>query len=97
MFFTIEFLAQHILGVGSQIEIERIFSLVGIFTNFRRCRLQTKNLKKLIFVNKNWPNDHRIGCKSPFNLVEFFERDIDLKEELENFEDEFKKDEVVEV
>ncbi len=32
------------------------FSLVGIFTNLRRCCLQTKNLKKLIFVNKNWPN-----------------------------------------
>jgi len=53
MFSTIEILAQHIFGVGSQIEIERIFSLVGIFTNFKRCRLQTKNLKKLIFVNKN--------------------------------------------
>jgi hypothetical protein len=44
MFSIIEFLAQHILGVGSQIEIERSFSLVGIFTNFRRCRLQTKEV-----------------------------------------------------
>ncbi len=39
----------------------------------------------------------RIRCKSPFNLVNFFERDIDLEEELEEFESDFEKDEVVEV
>ncbi len=48
------FLACQILGiVGSHIEIERIFSLVGIFTNLKRCRLQSDNLDKNIFVNKN--------------------------------------------
>ncbi len=59
--------------------------MVGIFTDLRRCRLQTNFFKRLIFVNKTWPNDHRIGCKSPFNLLEFLERDIDLKKELEEF------------
>jgi hypothetical protein len=34
---------------------------------------------------------------SPFNLLEFLERDVDLEEELKEFEDEFEKDEVVEV
>jgi hypothetical protein len=29
-----------------------------------------KNLDKVIFVNENWPNDLRIGCKAPSNLVE---------------------------
>jgi hypothetical protein len=54
MFSTICFLAQKILKiVGSQIEIEKIFSLPGILTNLRKCRLQSKNLKKLNFVNKN--------------------------------------------
>jgi hypothetical protein len=48
-------------------------------------------------VNKNWLIDPRVGCKSPFNLVEFFERDINLKKQLEKFEGEFKKDEIVEV
>jgi hypothetical protein len=48
----------------------------------------------LIFVNKNYPNDLRIGCKSPSNSVEFLEKDVDLEEELEG---EFQKDEVVEV
>jgi hypothetical protein len=56
--------------------------LVGILTNLRRCHLQTKCLEKLIFVNKNQPNDPRIGCKSPFNLLEFLERDINLEEDL---------------
>ncbi len=41
MFPTISFLARQILGiVGSQIEIERFFSLAGILTNLRKCRLQ---------------------------------------------------------
>jgi hypothetical protein len=51
----------------------------------------------LIFVNKIWPNDPKIRCKYPFNVIELLERDIDLEEQLEKFEGEFKKDEVVEV
>jgi len=84
--------------VGSQIETKRIFSFAGILTNLRRCHLQTKFLEKLIFVNKNWPNDLRIiGCESPSNLLDFLERDMALVHELEKFEGEFEKDEVVEV
>jgi hypothetical protein len=49
----------------------------------------------LIFVNKNYPNDLRIGYKSPSNLVEFLEKDVGLKEELEEFEGEFERDEIV--
>jgi hypothetical protein len=46
-FPTISFFAKQILGiVGSQIETECIFSLAGILTSFRRCRLQSKNLDK---------------------------------------------------
>jgi len=52
LFPIIVFLAPQILGiVGSQIDIKRIFSLVGILTNLRR----------LIFVSKNWPNVPRMG------------------------------------
>jgi hypothetical protein len=97
MFLTVGFLAEQILGViGFQIETKRIFSLFGILINFRRCRWLTENLEKVIFVNKNWPNDLKIGCKSPSNLVEFLERDVDLEKELEEFEGEFEKEEVVE-
>jgi hypothetical protein len=69
--------------VGSQIEIEKIFSLAGILMNLRRCRLQIENLEKLIFVNKNWLNDPRIRCKSPSNLLEFLEKNMNLEEEFE--------------
>jgi hypothetical protein len=51
----------------------------------------------LIFVNKNWPNDPRIGCKSPSNLLEFIEKDVNLEHDLGKFEGEFERDEVVEV
>jgi hypothetical protein len=56
-----------------------------------------KILNRLIFVNKNWPNDRRISCKSPFNLLEFLEKDTNLEEKLEKFEGESEKGEVVEV
>jgi hypothetical protein len=59
--------------------------------------MQTKNLENLIFINKNWPNDPRICCKSPSNLVEFLEKNVNLKEEFKKFEGEFEKDEVVEM
>jgi len=80
MFPTIGFLVHRILSIISpQIEIERIFSLVGIFTNFKKCRLQLDNLDKWIFVNKNWPSDLRIDCKPFSNLVELIEIDGELK------------------
>jgi hypothetical protein len=71
--------------------------LVEILTNLRRCRLQTKNLEKFIFVNKNWPKDPKIRCKSPSNLMEFLEKNVDLQEDLEEFKGEFEKDEVVQM
>jgi hypothetical protein len=76
MFPIVGFLAQQILGiVGSQIETKRIFSLVGILTNLRRCHLQLENYEKLIFVSKKWPNDTRANNKSPGDLVKFIEMD----------------------
>lgn len=57
----------------------RIFlSLVGILNKLWRCRLQIDNLEKLIFANKNCPNDHKAGCKSTFSLIEFIEIDGSL-------------------
>jgi hypothetical protein len=53
----------------SQIETKRIFSFINILTNLKICHLQMINLKKLIFVIKNWPNFLRVGYKSPSNLV----------------------------
>ncbi len=75
---------------------KKIFFLARILTNLRKCRLLTENLEKSIFVNKNWPNDLGIGCKSSSKLMEFLERDVDLEEELEEFEGEFEKEEIFE-
>ncbi len=38
------------------------------------------NLEKIFFVNKNWPNDLRIGCKPFYNLVKLIEVDVELEE-----------------
>ncbi len=39
------------------------FSLTNILNKFEHhWRLQTNNFDKLIFVNKNWPNDPKFGC-----------------------------------
>jgi hypothetical protein len=87
MFPIVDFYARKILGiVGSQIEMERIFFLIRIFTSFRRCHLQLENLEKLIFVNKSWPNDPRIDCKSSSSFVELINIDVDLEEEIKKFE-----------
>jgi hypothetical protein len=55
----------------------------------RRCHLQSDNLNKIIFVNKNWPRNHRVGCSSSSSLIELIEVDLALEEELEQYESEF--------
>ncbi len=98
MFPTIGFCARQILGiVGCQIETKKISSLAGILTSLKKCRLQSKNLDKLIFVNKNWLNDPKISCKSLSTLVDLIETNLNLKEEFEKFEGAFERDEVVEL
>jgi hypothetical protein len=83
MFSIIGFLACQILNiVGSQIELE-FFSLVNIFAKKSKCHLQSRNLGKLICVNKNWPNDSKIGCKPPSNLMELIQTYLDFKGVLE--------------
>ncbi len=98
-FRFVGFLAWQVLSiVKSQIETKRIFLLVGIFTNLRRCKLQTENLEKLIFINKKIvKRPQNRGCKSPFNLVKFIEMDGNLKKQFEQFEGDFERDEVSEL
>jgi len=98
MFLTIGFCTKQILKiVRSQIETKSIFSLARILTSLKRCCLQLKNLDKLIFVNKNWPNDPKIGCKSQSSLSDFIVSDLNLEEKFEKFEKAFEKAEVVEL
>jgi len=65
--------------------------LVEILISFRTCHLQSENLDKLIFVNKNWPNDLSIHYKFPSSLVDIIETNANLKEE---FEKTFEKNEI---
>ncbi len=63
-------LVKQILGIPiTQIEIERIFSIVGVLRALKRCRLQTNNLDKLIFIHKNWPFDPCVGYLKPFDFA----------------------------
>ncbi len=55
------------------------------------------NLEKLIFMNKNWPRDFRVDWKSLCNLVEVIEKDLNLKEKLQEFERVFEEDEVLDI
>jgi hypothetical protein len=54
-------------------EIERIFFLANILTNLKRYHLQSNNLEKLFFVNKNQLNGANLDCNFPFNLVELID------------------------
>jgi hypothetical protein len=44
-------------------------------------------------MSKNWPSDPRVGYKSPSNLVELIQINLDFEDELEKFEGSFERDE----
>jgi hypothetical protein len=77
------FVARQILDiVGSQIEVERVFNIVGICTNLRRSWLGIDNLEMLISIYKNWSNDARVGG-SP-SIEKFMEMEKILMDENED-------------
>jgi hypothetical protein len=43
----------------------------------------------------NWFDDYKVGCKSPFNLLELIRIDANLEKELEQFEKAFERHEIV--
>ncbi len=47
-------------------------------------------------MNKNWPNDARVGSKACNNLVQLICFELDLEHELDEFGDSFKQDELKE-
>jgi hypothetical protein len=56
-----------------------------------------KKLKNFDFVNKNWPNDPKDGCKVPSNLVELIQTYLGFEEELKEFKGLFKQDEIMDI
>ncbi len=59
--------------------------------------MQIKKFTKLIIVSKNWPNDPKVGCKSPSNSIEFTKMSGDLENELEQLEGDLERNEVFEL
>ncbi len=55
-------------------------------TNVRKYQLQSKNLDKLMFANKNCRNDSKAGCRGSSNLVKFVEMNVNLEKQLKFFE-----------
>ncbi len=73
-FPNVSFLAKYILGIlGSQIEIERVFSFTGVLITLRCYRLQVDNLDKIITMVKNWPGDLCLNYSRHKGLTNFFE------------------------
>lgn len=50
---------------------------------FQRCQLQTEHLSQKFFVNKNLPNNPRVGCFKPSDLVGACKVESNLIKELE--------------
>jgi hypothetical protein len=48
---------------------------------------------KKLWKNKNWPNDVKVDCKAPSNLVELIDSEINLKDKLNEFEGSLEWDE----
>jgi hypothetical protein len=71
------FFRQILRIIGSQIEIEKIFLLTHILTNLKKCHLQLKYIENLISMNKNWPNDVRVGCKALSSFLKLIDCEID--------------------
>jgi len=84
-------LAKQILDkLGSQIERESVFNLVGVITSLRCCCLQAENLNHNIIIVKNWLNDVCLICKKKVDMKEYTkveaslaDNNYDLIEEVE--------------
>jgi hypothetical protein len=85
MFLIVDFLVHQISGIiRLQIEIERIFSSID---KFKKMSFTKDKFGEV--VSKSWYIDSRVCFKRPFNLVELTEKDLEFKEELEQFEGSF--------
>jgi hypothetical protein len=81
-FSYVGFLVRQILGiVGSQIEVERVFSIASICTNLHHSRLGTESIEMLISIYKNIPKDVRVG--GSLSMHKFMEMEEILMDENE--------------
>jgi hypothetical protein len=77
-----------ILGIpGSQIEIERVFSITCILTCLWCYHRGSKNLDLLVLLIKNWRNDPIVGFEAKGGSLEGADEFGDAKEEILNLLD----------
>jgi hypothetical protein len=79
-------LAQQILSIlGSHIDIEHIFFVVGVLISLQQCHLGVENLNNLVMIYKNWLVDVQVNYKLVVGdrLGEFFVAKETLLEENE--------------
>ena len=85
---SISFLARQILAIpGSRIEMERIFSIAGVLTSLRHCRLGLNNQDSLIMINKNWLDDSRHECEVTevvIDVKDYFAKEMDVVGDIED-------------
>ncbi len=67
-FFNVYYHDKCFASQPTKLKHKEYFPLLESSLHFWRC-LQTNNLNKLIFVNKNWPFNPSIGCLEPSNLT----------------------------
>ncbi len=48
-------------------------------------------------MNINWPNDHKVGCKSSFNWIKFIGIYANVEEKFEQFKGTFDRNEIVDI
>ncbi len=79
-------MAQQILSIlGSHIDIEHIFFVVGVLISLQQCHLGVENLNNLVMIYKNWLVDVQVNYKLVVGdrLGEFFVAKETLLEENE--------------
>jgi hypothetical protein len=57
-FQMLGFLGKQVFGILEfQIDIEKMFSLIGVLIALKHCCLQVQNLDQIISIINKWPDD----------------------------------------
>jgi hypothetical protein len=93
-YFSIDQILKIVL---SEMETKKIASLAIILTNLKKCDLHQTILKYWFFRYKMWPNDLRIDCNLPSNLLELIEKYLNFEKKIIKFEGSFEQDDLLNI
>jgi hypothetical protein len=87
-FPNVGFLKKQFFGIsGWQIKTKWVFSLVGVLTALRRCRLQVENMDQIFIKVKNWLDNSHLNYKPNSNFKQYLKVEEFLVEENYNLID----------